>query len=256
MFALIVKELRSYANQRQYRRGMFVILVLLAFTLFATAFESFARSTQAGSPTNLGAGLYGILVTVFFGLLLCFVVPVQIIGAIEIEKRSSNFGLLLMTPLNPWGLLGGKLIGGLVAAFWPDWLASPLFWLSIYTGGLELVHTLACILVMISASLVFSMVGIGFALFGSARHAISRSYAIILLITFLPLILSHTFTLTPRMEALLRALSPLCVLLSIVRSETDFLYGVMPIWGWMMCVYALLSAFMFWMTGKRIASLS
>ena len=256
MFALIAKELRYYANQRGYRRGMFVILALLAFTLFAMAFESFARASQTGSQTNVGAGLYGILVTVFFGLLVCFVVPVQIIGAIEIEKRNSNFDLLSMIPLNPWQLLGGKLIGGLVAVFWPVWLASPLFWLSIYTGGLEFVQTLSCILVMISASLVFSMVGIGFALFGSVRYAISRSYAVILPITLLPLILSYTFTLAPRGEALLRALSPLCVLLSIVRSETDFLYGVMPIWGWMICVYALLSAFMFWMTGKRIASLA
>ena len=253
MFALIAKELRYYANQRRYRRVQFVILSLLAFTLFAAAFELFSHH-QTGTQTNVGAGLYGILVIVFFVVLLCFAVPVQIIEAIQIEKRGSNFDLLSMTPLNTWKLLAGKLIGGIIAVFWPVWLVSPLFWISIYTGGLEFVQTLACISVGIAGSLVFSMIGISFALFGSARHAISRSYAVILPITLLPLILSHTFTLAPRGEELLRALSPLCVLLSIVRSETDVLYGVMPIWGWMICFYTVLSALMFWRTGKRIAN--
>ena len=196
MFALIAKELRYYANQRRYRRVQFVILSLLAFTLFAAAFELFSHH-QTGTQTNVGAGLYGILVIVFFVVLLCFAVPVQIIEAIQIEKRGSNFDLLSMTPLNTWKLLAGKLIGGIIAVFWPVWLVSPLFWISIYTGGLEFVQTLACISVGIAGSLVFSMVGISFALFGSVRHAISRSYAVILPITLLPLILSHTFTLAP-----------------------------------------------------------
>ena len=252
MLALIVKELRYYANQRRYRRVQVVILSLIAFTLFAAAFELF--ESQTGAQTNVGAGLYGILVIVLFVALLCFVVPVQIIEALQIEKQGSNFDLLSMTPFNTWKLLAGQLIGAIIAALWPIWLASPLFWISIYTGGLRFMQLLACTLVGLTASLVFLMVGIGFSLFGSSRHATSRSYAVILPITFLPLILSHTFTLAPRGEELLRVLSPLCVLLAIVRSDTDFLYGVGPIWVWMICFYAVLLAIMFWSTGRGIAN--
>ena len=247
MIALIVKELRCYARQRRYRRIQFVIMCLLAFTLFTAAFELFAQS-QTSSQIDVGSGIYSILVIVFFIAILCFAVPLQGIEAIQIEKRSANLDLLTITPINAWKLLAGKLIGAIIAALWSVWLATPLFWLSIYTGGLTLRQLFACGLVFIAGNALFLMIGISFTLFGNPIHARSRSYAAVLSITLLPLILSHTIRFEQGALDLLHLLSPLCALLSIIRSEK----GSIAIWLWMTCFYLLLFALMFGISGRRM----
>ena len=246
MLALIIKELRCYAHQRKYRRIQFVILCVLAIILFAAAFELFAQS-QTGSQINVGSGMYSILVIALLIAMLCFAVPLQAVEAMQIETESTNLELLYITPINDWKLLAGKLIGAIIAGLWSVWLAIPLFWLSIYTGGLTLRQLFVCGLVLIASVTLFSMIGITFALFGTPVHVKSRSYIVVLSITFLPLILPHTISLDGLTLDLLRLLSPLCVLLSVIRLETDFL------WLWMVCFYALSFVFIFFLSWKRLA---
>jgi ABC-type transport system involved in multi-copper enzyme maturation permease subunit len=241
---LILKDLRFYAHQRRYRHVQLVILCLLALTLFAAAFEFFARS-QTGLSIDVGTNIYAMMVVLFFVVMLCFAVPLQAIDAIQAEKQHTNLNLLQLTQLPPWEFLAGKLIGALLAALWSVWLAVPLFCLSTFTGGLTLQQFLTCGLIFIVATTLFSMIGIRFAQSGDSLRARSRSYAVVLSLTFLPLILSQTLTLDRLLLNLLRLLSPLCVLRSIVQPEMAAHIGSFPIWFWMIGLYLLVFLMLF-----------
>ena len=225
------------------------MLGMLALILLAAAFELFAYS-QTGAQVNVGYGIYSILVVAFFILLLCFAVPLQAIEAMQIENQSSNLDLLRITPLSTWQILAGKLIASIAAAFWTVWLAIPLFWLSIFAGGLAVRQLLACGVVFAASILLFSMIGICFTFFGNSSHARTRSYGAILLITLLPLILSHTLTVGEALLNSLRVLSPLCVLLSIIKPNPNVLIAGFPLWSRMVCFYLILCALMLWISGR------
>lgn len=256
MIALIIKELRCYVYQLRYRRIQFVILCLLAVTLFAAAFELFAIS-QKQPQIHVGESVFAILVPVFFIALICLAVPFLAIEAFRIEWQNDNWDLLKLTPLGSWRVLAGKLIGAIIATLWVVWLAVPLFWLSTYTGGLAIRQLLQCGFVFIAAFTLFFLIGIGLTLLGSPMTAMSRSYALVLSIIFIPLIISQVpaslLNLPPLFLDLLRMLSPLCSLIAIIKSETHVSMGLAPIWLWMIWCYTILSALLFWTSGRLLA---
>jgi len=259
MIALIIKELRCYAHQPTYRRIQLIILCLLALTLFAAAFELFAAS-RSHPQVHVGRGIYSIVVPTFFIALLCLAVPFLSIEAFQAELRNSNWDLLKMTPINSWEILFSKLMGAIIATLWCVWLAVPLFCLSVYTGGFTLYQLLQCGLVFMAGCTLFFLIGSYLTtLQGSLVTAISRSYAVVLLITFVPLLISYTSAplLAPPVLLLdlLRMLSPLCVLISIIRAETRVSMGIAPLWLWMTGGYTILSVFLFWISSRRIAKL-
>ena len=260
MIALILKELRYYAHQPKYRRTQFIILSVLAFALFATAVEQFALSR--GRPQILvGESIYALLIPLFFCLLLGLAVPLQAVESFQIERHGSNWDLLNLTPIGHRKLLLGKLIGALLALLWCIGLTIPLFGISVYTGGLKLHQLLQCGLVSIAGVITFLNIGICFTLSGQPNHARTRSYAVVLLLTFTPLIAS---ALTPLVNfptillELLRMLSPLCVLIAIVKSDTHTVLDIAPVWVWMILYHIILSATLFgvlsWQLEKRAPS--
>ena len=257
MNPLILKELRFYARQPKYRRTQFIILCTLAFTLFATAFEQFTLSR--GRPQILvGESIYALLIPLFFCLLLGLVVPLQAVESFQIERRGSNWELLNLTPIGHRKFLLGKLMGAVLGLLGCIGLTIPLFGVSVYTGGLEIHQLLQCGLVFIVGFIAFFFIGVCFTLLGQPNHAIGRSYAVVLLLTFTPLI---TPALTPLVNIptilleLLRLLSPLCVLIAIVKSDTNIALGIAPVWVWMVLYYIILSATLFgilsWGLDKR-----
>ena len=146
MIALILKELRCHARQSKYRRIQFIILSVLAFALFATAFEQFALSR--GRPQILvGESIYTFLIPLFFCLLLGLIVPLQAVESCQIERRGSNWDLLTLTPIGHQKFLLGKLMGAILGLLWCIGLTIPLFGLSVYTGGLGILQLLQCGLV-------------------------------------------------------------------------------------------------------------
>ena len=254
MIALIIKELRCYAHQPKYRRIQLIILCTLAFTLFATAFEQFA-SSRGRPQIHVGESIYAILIPLFFCVLLGLAVPLQAVESCRIERQSSNWSLLNLTPIGYRKFLFGKLMGALIATSWCVWLAIPLFWLSVYTGGLALYQLLQCGLVFIVGFTLFFLLGSSLTLLGSSIHAISRSYAVVLSLTFIPLItpaLAPLIAFPAVLLDLLRMLSPLCALIAIVRSETHVLLGIAPVWAWMVFYHILLSAILFWISCRRL----
>ena len=247
MIALIFKELRFYAHQPKYRRTQFIILCTLALALFTIAFEQFALSR--GRPQILvGESIYTLLIPLFFFLLLGLVTPLQAVESFQIERHGSNWDLLVLTPIGHRKLLLGKLMGSVLALLWCIGLTIPLFGLSVYTGGLEIHQLLECGLVSIAGFATFFLIGTCFTLLGPSNHAMARSYAVVLLLTFIPLIVP---TLTPLMSlptiliAVLQALSPMCALIAIVQSDTHIALGIAPIWVWMVLYHTILSVILF-----------
>ena len=260
MIALILKELRFYAYQPKYRRIQLIILCALAFALFATAFEQFALSR--GRPQILvGEGIYVLLIPLFFCLLVGLVVPLQAVESFQIERHRSNWALLNLTPIGHRKFLLGKLIGAVLALLWCIGLTIPLFGISVYTGGLEIRQLLQCGLVFIVGLIAFFMIGACFTLLGHPKHAMGRSYAVVLLLSFTPLIapaLTPLVGIPTILIELLRVLSPLCVLVAIVNSDTYIAPSLAPVWLWMALYHTILSAALFgvlsWRLERRVPS--
>ena len=260
MMALILKELRFYAHQPKYRRIQFIILCTLAFALFATAFELFALS-RGRSQILVGEGIYALLIPLFFCLILGLVVPLQAVESFQIERRRSNWDLLNLTPIGHRKFLLGKLMGTVLATLWCIGLTIPLFGISAYTGGLEIRQLLQCGLVFIVGFIAFFLIGACFTLLGHPTHAMARSYAVVLLLSFVPLIapaLTPLVGIPTILLELLQVLSPLCVLVAIVRSDTYTALGIAPLWVWMALYHIILSAALFgilsWNLEKRALS--
>ena len=247
MIALILKELRCYAHQPKYRRTQFIILCTLAFALFATALEQFALSR--GRPQILvGESIYALLIPLFFSLLLGLAIPLQAIESFQIERHGSNWDLLNLTPISHRRLLLGKLMGAVLAILWSIGLTIPLFGISVYTGGLEIHQLLQCGLVSIVGFIAFSLIGTCFTLLGQPNHASARSYAVVLSLTFTPLIapaLTPLVGIPTILLELLRMLSPLCILVAIVKADTHITFGIAPVWVWMVIYHIILSAILF-----------
>lgn len=255
MIALILKELRFYAHQPKYRRIQFIILCTLAFALFATAFELFALSR--GRPQILvGEGIYALLIPLFFCLLLGLVVPLQAIESFQIERHRSNWDLFTLTPIGHRKLLLGKLMGLVLTLLWCIGLTIPLFGISVYTGGLGIHQLLQCGLVFIVGFTTFFFIGACFTLLGPPNHATGRSYAVVLLLTFTPFIapaLTPLADISTTLLELLRVLSPLCVLIAVVNSETYITLGIAPIWVWMVLYHTILSVILFGLLSWQLA---
>ena len=257
MNPLIVKELRYYVHQPKYRRTQFVILCTLACALLAIAFEQFALSR--GRPQILvGESIYALLIPLFFSLLLGLVIPLQTVESFQIERRGANWDLLNLTPIGHRKFLLGKLMGAVLGLLWCIGLTIPLFGVSVYTGGLEIRQFLQCGLVFIVGFIAFFLIGACFTLLGAPNRAMGRSYAVVLLLSLIPLIapaLMPLVAIPTILLELLQVLSPLCVLVAIVKSNTYVALDIAPVWVWMVLYHIILSATLFgilsWQLEKR-----
>lgn len=250
MIVLIAKELRCYAGQRKFRRIQLIIIGLLSVILLAAAFELFAYA-QTGAQIVVGYEIYSILVIALFIMLLCLVVPLQAIEAAQIENLNSNIDLLRISPLSIWKQLAAKLVASIIAALWSIWLVTPLFWFSIYSGGLTLNQIFACLLVYVASTSLFSMIGICFAFSANPVQARVRSFSTILLMTFLPLISLWALPFDDTLLSVLNSLSPVSVLLSIVGWYPNAFIIGSPLWSWMVCSYFVASTILLWIAAKR-----
>ncbi len=261
MIALMLKELHCYTRQATYRRTQFIILCTLAFGLFAIAFEQFALSR--GRPQILvGESIYAHLIPLFFCLLLGLTIPLQAIASFRIERHGSNWDLLNLTPIGYRKLLLGKLMGAILGLLWCIGLTIPLFVISVYTGGLKIYQLLQCGLVFVVGFTAFILIGICFTVFGQPNRANARSYAVVLSLSFIPLIapaLAPLVSVPTVLLELLRLLSPLCILVAIVTADTHFVFGIAPIWVWTVVYHIILSATLFvilsWQLEKHALSL-
>jgi hypothetical protein len=118
---------------------------------------------------------------------------------------------------------------------WGIWLTIPLFALSSYTGGLTVSQLASCGAVLLVSCIFFALIGIGFALRNPPLQAKSISYGLVLLLTFLPLMPIPLFDAIPVLDAI----SPLCVVLSILSADPTHL------WLWNVSLLCVVSILMF-----------
>lgn len=255
MFAIILKDLRSYTNSRKYQIIQFVILSLLILLLFGAAMEFYAQGIEkqrAGGGIDVGKQVYALLIVCLF--ILQFLVPKHAVEAVFLERskmflkgrlwqHSGNGAMLVLTPLTNWKILGGKLTAVVIWALWRVWLTLPLFALSGYIGGLAILQLIKCGVVILVSCIFFALIGIGFALWNPAIRAKGISYGIVLLITFLPLIPITPFGKIPMFDVL----SPFCALLSILQSGAAYL------WLWNVCVLCVLCLVIFPVLARRMS---
>ncbi len=255
MFALILKDLRSFTNTRKYLIIQFVILSVLVFLFFIATVEFYAQgmdSQRDGPLIDVGKRTYTLfIVCIYFTL---FIVPRHAVDSIYMERIGTNknspyFGsnnnetLLVLTPLGNSKILGGKLTAVVIWMLWGILLTVPFFALSIYMGGLPIRQLLRCFAVLLVCCPFFTMIGMGLALWNPPIRAKSISYGIILAFTFLPML-----PITPFADIqMLAVLSPLSALLSILQSDTTYL------WMWNICVNFVLTLLLFLLSVRRLS---
>ncbi len=240
MLALILKELRSYTRSRKYRRLHFLTLAALTLLLFVATVEFYAQS-RTGAAVDVGKQAYTLFLVALF--LTQFLVPRHAVEALHSERHrhATNGALLRLTPLSDWHILAGKLSAVVLWELWGVWLTIPLLALSSYIGGFALPQLLKCGAVLIGSCIFFALIGTSFALWHSPIRAKGISYGAALLITFLPLIPLPHIDALPMLEAM----SPLCALLAILRSEPR------QLWVWNVALFCVLAVPLFWLGTKR-----
>ena len=237
MLAVILKDLRCYANSRKYRRIQFIVLCLLSCVLFVATVEFYAHRRAVGT-IDVGKQTYMLFIIALF--VIQFLVPRHGVEALYMERGylkadGQNCALLALTPLANWKILAGKLIAVVLWTMWGVWLTLPLLALSSYMGGVALAQWVRCGVVILMSCVFFGLVGMGIALWTSLTPAKGISYGLVLFITFLPFIPSSLFEEMPA----LAAISPLCALLSILEADPTNL------WVWNIGLFCGLSVLIF-----------
>ncbi len=255
MLAIILKDLRLYTNSRKYKIIQFGILSVLVFMLFVSTMEFYAQGTDTQldrGQIDVGKQTYALFIICIF--IVQFLVPRHAVEAVYMERsqtffkdrqlgNSKNAAMLALTPLSNWKILGGKLAAVVIWALWDIWLTIPLLALSSYIGGLEISQLVKCCVVILVSCIFFTLIGIGIALWNTTTRAKGISYGIILAITFLPLMPISPFTDI----SMLNIVSPLCALLSIIRSDPTHL------WIWHVCLFCILCLLIFPILCRRVS---
>ena len=244
MLAIILKDLRCYANSRKYRRMQFIVLCALSITLFVATVEFYAHRRMVGT-IEVGKQTYMLLIIALF--FVQFWVPRYMVEALYMERGCLKTGgqngvLLALTPLASWKILTGKLIATVLWAMWGILLAFPLFTLSSYMGGFVLSQWIKCGVVLLVSCIFFACVGLSIALGVAPTQAKGISYGLVLLITFLPFVPTSLFETVP----MLAAMSPLCALLSILRADPT------NVWVWNIGLFCILSVLLFPILVRRV----
>ena len=244
MLAIILKDLRCYANSRKYRRIQFIVLCALSLVLFVATVEFYAHRRMVGT-IEVGKQTYMLfIIALFFPQLW---VLRHAVDALNMERRylkihGQNGVLLALTPLANWEILTGKLIAVVLWSMWGILLTAPLFALSSYIGGFVMSQWMKCGVVLLVSCIFFAFIGISIALWTAPSQAKGISYGLVLLITFLPFIPFSLFETVP----VLAAMSPLCALLSILNE------GRADLWLWNVGLFCVLSFLIFPVLVRRV----
>src|SRR2546430_2848159 len=175
------KELRSTSRRkRTYYLRFFYIGALLLVMLFCYAevssdirhVGSVARRAQ--KLAELGAVFFAVFG--FFSLAAMAIAgPVLTATAINSERLHKTLPVLLMTPINAWQIVAGKLFSRLLIALTLLGLSLPVLAIVRLLGGVEIEQMFGVIGVCVSVALFTAALGL------LLSTVVSRAYAVILL---------------------------------------------------------------------------
>ncbi|MBN1888280.1 MAG: ABC transporter permease subunit [Thermoflexales bacterium] len=164
---VLVKELRGWMRgDRAFvlLTATLVLLALVSFGLYSMAYTSAQVSASYGSvveSAEIGQVLFAGLAFVALGV-ICFIAPALTAGAVSGEHERRTFDLLMATPLHPASMLFGKLTASLSYAFVLLLATVPLASLSYVFGGVTMVDMLKALLLLLSCTVTFGVIGVFF----------------------------------------------------------------------------------------------
>lgn len=232
------KELRvTSRRKRSYFLRFFYLAFLLLFLIFVWSVSGISSGGGAAYRQQRQAELG----EVFFATFAIFCVgamgligPVLTATAVSSERLHRTLPVLLMTPINSWQIIGGKLFSRMLVALTLIGLSLPVLALTRLLGGVEIEQVIGVISLATVTALTGASIGLLFSTIMRRGYAvILLSYALmIFLYMFLPLmIVLSDFNLSNRwLEQQIAALNPFfCAGMLVGNFQTRG-------WIWQTCV--------------------
>jgi ABC-type transport system involved in multi-copper enzyme maturation permease subunit len=151
---IVAKEVRS--RMRTWRAPM-VLLAFLAIlgAVGYTAYQSTAPDVSTSSDMGrVGNAVFGSLAAALI-VLVGFIVPGLVGGAISGERERQTLDLLMVTPVRPLRIVVGKLFSSLLYVLFLVVAAIPLFSIVFVLGGVALSQVVAVMVVTLVTVLAF-----------------------------------------------------------------------------------------------------
>ncbi|GCE20271.1 ABC transporter permease [Dictyobacter kobayashii] len=183
--ALLIKEMRLRMRRERTIWLIVVYILLLGLLGWLDISVSSSAAAYGGNWTNIGIGLYTMLLIVQLFLIL-FITPAFTATTVNGEKERQTFDLLLCSRLSSTSLITGKLLAGLINAFLLIAASIPIFSLVFFFGGVSPLQALEALLVFILTAILAASLGI-FCSTLVARPAISTALSYVLLLLWLGL---------------------------------------------------------------------
>lgn len=208
------------------------------------------------------------LMAILLTISVTLAAPLTAVGAIAGEKERQTLDLLLITLLPARSIVTGKLVAAsmysvfLIAAAWPMILLSTL------TGGATILELIILLLFLLTTAIAFTAIGLfTSSLSRTATTATLLTYGLVLpsllvgpyliigpvLLTLY--LINISSDLIEKISAfglyLAASLNPLTAAVVLDSSE-----GLLPPWIIYIIFYSLITWFLIWLAGRRLASLT
>ncbi|RKU25950.1 hypothetical protein C6497_14280 [Candidatus Poribacteria bacterium] len=219
---------------------MILVLLITVFFISLTEFYSSGIENQNTYTVNPGSQTYSLFINSM--LLITFLVPRHAVETIRMEQSENNiqnvgignFAYLKLSKLTDFEILIGKIAAVVIWTLWSVLLLIPIFSLSSYMGGYNILQLAKCGIILTINGILFSIIGCMCGLCFPTITAKGVSYGIILFITLIPILPFFPFNIDT-----LDILSSLSSISSILYS------GESHLWLYNSCLYLILSILLF-----------
>lgn len=190
--AIFVKELRVMSRRRRtylLRFAYLGVLLLFLFGIWSANRDRFGEAdgitVQLRRQSDLAEQFFALF-AIFSTVAMSLVGPVLTCSAISAERLARTFDVLLMTPLNAFQIVAGKLASRLLVAFTLLGLSVPLLAIVRLLGGIEVENLFGAVALSAGAVTSGSALGLMLSCLSRRSHAvILLSYGIMLIVLVL-----------------------------------------------------------------------
>ena len=179
---ILVKELRSRMRGARAFVILTGVLLLLGAVCYALYRIVLATSGYTRSPLSPQIGQTLFIAIVFLELMMvCFIIPAVMAGAISGEREKLTYEMLLATPLRPASILRGKLVSALSYVFLLIFAAVPMASLVFIFGGVAPRDMIKALVILVAVAVMLGVVGIFMSVWlGRTGRATVLSYLVVL----------------------------------------------------------------------------
>jgi ABC-type transport system involved in multi-copper enzyme maturation permease subunit len=177
---IFAKELRVSSRRKRtyFLRVLYLAALLLSLLLaYTSVHHSYGPSGVAArvqEQGNLGNSFF-FGFSIFCFVAMCAICPILTSTAISSERLGKTLSVLLMTPINGWQIIAGKLFSRLLIALTLIGLSLPVLALVRLLGGVELSQMIGVLCLCTCTALSTAALGLFLSTF------LNRSYVVILL---------------------------------------------------------------------------